>query len=121
LHAAAEKIRSATPELARLLTAEQGKPLAEAHQELWVTAEAFAAAAGTDFRPTEPMRARAGREVTVAHRPRGVVAAIVPWNFPLYLTAAKLAPALLAGNTLLVKPAETVSLTVTAFVDALRT
>ncbi|QDQ98425.1 aldehyde dehydrogenase family protein [Tomitella fengzijianii] len=120
LRAAAEAITAATGELVPLLTAEQGKPLAEAGQELWVAGHAFATLAGTDWEPEERITASLGRPVTVQHRPYGVVAAIVPWNFPVYLAAAKIAPALLAGNTVVVKPAESVSLAVAAFVDVLR-
>ncbi|GAA4821356.1 aldehyde dehydrogenase family protein [Tomitella cavernea] len=121
LRAAAEAITAKSGELASLLTAEQGKPLAEAGQELWVAAHAFATLAGTAWEPEQSLTASLGRPVTVQHRPYGVVAAIVPWNFPLYLAAAKIAPALLAGNTVVAKPAESVSLAVSAFVDVLRT
>lgn len=120
LRAAAEAITAAAGELAPLLTAEQGKPLAEAGQELWVSAHAFATLADVGWEPEQRLTASLGRPVTVQRRPYGVVAAIVPWNFPLYLAAAKIAPALLAGNTVVVKPAESVSLAVSAFVDVLR-
>lgn len=106
--------------LAPQLTAEQGKPLAEAKQEIWVAAQAFAATASAAWEPTRTATAATGRPVTVQQRPFGVVAGIVPWNFPVYLAAAKIAPALLSGNAVLVKPAETVSLVLTAFVDLLR-
>lgn len=94
-------------ELAELLTAEQGKPLAEAR------AEVQSAAAYFDFFAEEARRLngeiiaapRADSRILVSHRPVGVVAAITPWNFPASMVARKLAPALAAGCTVVLKPA----------------
>ncbi|ROQ59605.1 acyl-CoA reductase-like NAD-dependent aldehyde dehydrogenase [Streptomyces sp. 840.1] len=103
LLAAADAVESAAPGLAPLLTREQGKPLAESYAELDRTAARlryFARAA------PGPRPIRDGRPVhsEIRWRPLGPVAAIVPWNFPLQLASAKFAPALAAGNTVVLKP-----------------
>lgn len=104
-------------DLAVLLTKEQGKPLQEAQQEIWVSRQAFSEAAALDWQEETQVEISTGKSATVRTSPFGVVAAIVPWNFPLYLAAAKIAPALAAGNTLVVKPAESVSAVVSEFVQ----
>ena len=94
-------------DLAGLLTAEQGKPLAEAR------AEVASAAGYFDFFAEEARRLngeiiaspRADSRILVSHKPIGVVAAITPWNFPVSMVARKLAPALAAGCTVVLKPA----------------
>ena len=94
-------------DLAGLLTAEQGKPLAEAR------AEVASAAGYFDFFAEEARRLngeiiaapRADSRILVSHKPVGVVAAITPWNFPVSMVARKLAPALAAGCTIVLKPA----------------
>lgn len=94
-------------DLAGLLTAEQGKPLAEAR------AEVASAAGYFDFFAEEARRLngeiiaapRADSRILVSHKPVGVVAAITPWNFPVSMVARKLAPALAAGCTVVLKPA----------------
>ncbi|MFC9792767.1 aldehyde dehydrogenase family protein [Streptomyces sp. NPDC127584] len=103
LHAAAGAVETAGDDLARLLTREQGKPLAESYAEV-----ARAAARLRYFADLAPRTRRIddGRPVRseIRWRPLGPVAAIVPWNFPLQLAAAKFAPALAAGNTMVLKP-----------------
>ena len=94
--------------LARLLTAEQGKPLAEARGEiaigasylLWFAEEARRAG-GEVVAPTLP-----GRRAFALRAPVGVVGAITPWNFPSSMLARKIGPAIAAGCTSVVKPAE---------------
>ncbi|CAL2056770.1 Aldehyde dehydrogenase [Streptomyces murinus] len=103
LRGAADAVETAGDELARLLTREQGKPLTESYAEIARTAARLRYFA--DLAP----RTRSitdGRPVhsEVRWRPLGPVAAIVPWNFPLQLAAAKFAPALAAGNTVVLKP-----------------
>lgn len=103
LLASADAVEAAGPELAPLLTREQGKPLTESYAEIARTAARlrwFAAAA------PEPRTIQDGRAVhsEVRWRSLGPVAAIVPWNFPLQLASAKFAPALAAGNTVVLKP-----------------
>jgi acyl-CoA reductase-like NAD-dependent aldehyde dehydrogenase len=103
LLAAADAVQAAAGELAPLLTREQGKPLSEAHAEVARTAARLRYFA--DLYP-DPSPISDGRPVRseVRWRPLGPVAAIVPWNFPLQLASAKLAPALAAGNTVVLKP-----------------
>jgi acyl-CoA reductase-like NAD-dependent aldehyde dehydrogenase len=106
----ADALKTRAEEFARLLTQEQGKPLAESTAEIAYT-EAFLryqAAFDLDMSVIEDS---AERRVEVHRRPLGVVAAIIPWNFPLLVVAFKLPPALLAGNTLVIKPAPTTPLT----------
>ncbi|MER5713180.1 aldehyde dehydrogenase family protein [Streptomyces sp. NPDC002122] len=103
LRAAADAVETAGDDLARLLTREQGKPLAESYAEIVRTAARLRYFA--DLAP-RTRRIDDGRPVhsEVRWRPVGPVAAIVPWNFPLQLAAAKFAPALAAGNTVVLKP-----------------
>ncbi|MEU9101265.1 aldehyde dehydrogenase family protein [Streptomyces sp. NPDC048361] len=103
LREAADAVEGAGDDLARLLTREQGKPLAEAYAEVARTAARLRYFA--DLAP-RTRRIADGRPVRseIRWRPLGPVAAIVPWNFPLQLAAAKFAPALAAGNTVVLKP-----------------
>ncbi|MYR85127.1 aldehyde dehydrogenase family protein [Streptomyces sp. SID685] len=103
LRGAADAVETAGEELARLLTREQGKPLTESYAEIARTAARLRYFA--DLAP-RTRRITDGRPVhsEVRWRPLGPVAAIVPWNFPLQLAAAKFAPALAAGNTVVLKP-----------------
>src|SRR3972149_326752 len=95
-------------ELARLLTREEGKPLQENDEELvWVEdtfdyyAELGRHERGRLIPPGDPDQFN-----FVLKEPYGVVGCIVPWNYPLLLMAWKVAPALAAGNTVVVKPSE---------------
>jgi len=90
-------------ELAPLLTQEQGKPLKNANEELFGAAFWFKHTAGLQI-PVEVLQDDASARVEVRRRPFGVVGAITPWNFPVMLAAWKIAPALLAGNTIVLKP-----------------
>ncbi|MCA2207745.1 aldehyde dehydrogenase [Nocardia rosealba] len=103
----AEAYRAREEELAQLITAEMGAPITfarSAHARLpGVMMRAFAdTAAG--YRWQETRTGFLGRDVVVRHEPVGVVAAIIPWNMPMFLTVAKLIPALLAGCTVVLKP-----------------
>ncbi|CUW33189.1 aldehyde dehydrogenase family protein [Streptomyces reticuli] len=103
LRRAADAVERAGDDLARSLTREQGKPLAESYAEIARTAARLRYFA--DLVP-RTRRITDGRPVhsEIRWRPLGPVAAIVPWNFPLQLAAAKFAPALAAGNTMVLKP-----------------
>ena len=95
-------------DLARLLTTEQGKPLAEAKGEIRYGAsfvEWFAEEAKRIYGDTIPGHMSDKRIVTIK-QPIGVVAAITPWNFPSAMITRKVAPALAAGCTVVIKPAE---------------
>ena len=103
LLAMADVLLASTADLAPVLTAEQGKPLGDANIEV------FAAAIWCQYfanieTPPQVIQDDDKARVEVVRRPVGVVAAITPWNFPLTLAFWKIAPALLAGNTLVLKP-----------------
>lgn len=103
-------------DLARIMTAEQGKPLAEARGEVAYAAsfvEWFAEEAKRVNGETLPTFDN-NRRLLVLRQPIGVCAAITPWNFPLAMITRKVAPALAAGCTVVVKPAELTPLTALA-------
>ena len=106
----AEITKAHHAELAALLLSEQGKPTADAMFEVGATAGFFEYHAHV---PNDTLLPSAvpGSEATLHRVPLGVVAAIVPWNYPLALMAFKLPGALLAGNTVVLKPAPTTPLT----------
>ena len=94
-------------DLARIMTREQGKPLAEAREEVRYGAryvEWYAEEAKRVYGETIPM-ARQGKRILVLREPVGVCAAITPWNFPSSMITRKAAPALAAGCPVVVKPA----------------
>ena len=103
LRVAADAVEAAGDDLARLLTREQGKPLAESYAEVARTAARLRYFADLAPRTRQIVDGRPVRS-EIRWRPLGPVAAIVPWNFPLQLAAAKFAPALAAGNTVVLKP-----------------
>lgn len=105
-----------TDDLARLITAEGGKPLAEARGEVIYGAsfvEWFAEEGKRAYGDTIPATA-ADKRLVVIKQPIGVCAAITPWNFPLAMITRKVAPALAAGCTVVIKPAEQTPLTALA-------
>ncbi|MGO2132153.1 MAG: NAD-dependent succinate-semialdehyde dehydrogenase [Halomonas sp.] len=104
--------------LARLMTQEQGKPLAEARGEVAYGAsfvEYYAEEAKRVAGETLPGHG-VDKRILVFREPIGVVAAITPWNFPLAMITRKCAPALAAGCTVVIKPAEATPLTALALV-----
>jgi succinate-semialdehyde dehydrogenase/glutarate-semialdehyde dehydrogenase len=95
-------------DLARILTAEQGKPLAEAKGEITIGAayvEWFAEEAKRVYGDVIPTIGN-DRRLVVVKEPVGVCAAITPWNFPSSMITRKVSPALAAGCTVVIKPAE---------------
>ncbi len=97
-----------TEELARILTTEQGKPLKAARTEVKYAADFliwFAEEAKRVYGRTIPS-ARADQRFLVLHQPIGVVGAVTPWNYPISMITRKVAPALAAGCTIVLKPAE---------------
>lgn len=90
-------------ELARLLVLEQGKPLPKATRELMGSAAWLRYTATLDL-PVEIIRDDEMVRVELRHKPIGVVGAIVPWNYPVISAVGKFAPAMLAGNTVVLKP-----------------
>jgi acyl-CoA reductase-like NAD-dependent aldehyde dehydrogenase len=119
LHEIANKIRSNHDLLVELLTREEGKPIPENDEELWWVEETF------DYY-AELARHEIGRVIPpgvsgqfnfVRKEPFGVIGCIVPWNYPLLLLAWKIAPALAAGNTVVIKPSELTPLTTLKLVE----
>lgn len=108
LRRAGDMILARVDEIGRLLTREEGKTLAEARGETLRAAQLFHFFAGEAVRnPGEKIASiRDGVEVDVMREPLGVVGLITPWNFPIAIPAWKAAPALAAGNTVVLKPAE---------------
>ncbi len=107
LRGVASLIRERTESIATILTMEQGKPIAESRGELAGAASMF------DFFAEEAKRAYgrvlvrpSGQRSIVIKQPVGPTAIFTPWNFPVYLLAKKLAPALAAGCSVIAKPAE---------------
>ena len=114
--ALADQLDAQASEFARLLTKEQGKPLDQAAMEIGASSYTLRAFAGMRLPPVVLSESDGGRVVEERY-PLGVIAAITPWNFPLLLLMNKLAPALLAGNTLVIKPAPTTPLTTLRFAE----
>lgn len=100
---AAEILTSSVGIIAPILTAEQGKPLADAQMEVFASAAWLNYYANLES-PRVVLRDDDHARVEVVRRPIGVVAGITPWNFPLVLAFWKIAPALVAGNTMVLKP-----------------
>jgi acyl-CoA reductase-like NAD-dependent aldehyde dehydrogenase len=96
-------LKARLPEIAQVLTQEQGKPLAKAMEEVFGGVVWFQVTAGLQI-PVDVIAESAEGHVEVRRKPYGVVGAITPWNFPLLLAIWKIAPALLAGNTIVLKP-----------------
>jgi succinate-semialdehyde dehydrogenase / glutarate-semialdehyde dehydrogenase len=103
--------------LANLMTREQGKPLAEARAEVVYAASFIEWAAGEGMRLYGEMvpASLPDKRILVLRQPIGVTACITPWNFPIAMITRKLGPALAAGNTIVVKPAEETPLSALAF------
>jgi lactaldehyde dehydrogenase / glycolaldehyde dehydrogenase len=122
LKAVADVIRDRREELARLVVAEQGKTITEARGEVGDAAAGFfdyyatfeRAQVGTMFAPDET-----NEQLFVRSVPYGVVVGIIPWNYPAALFARKVAPAIMAGNTIVLKPHEDTPLSALALAGVL--
>ena len=114
-----EKLMEKADEIARLETLHNGKPIFESRQiEVPAAAECFQYFAGwADKIHGETIPVKGSFLTYTLREPVGVVAAIVPWNFPLLLTAWKVAPALACGNTVIIKPASQTPLTALALAE----
>ena len=112
-----EKLVEQIDQVARLETLHNGKPITESrHIEIPMAAECLQYFAGwADKIHGETVPVKGNALVYTTREPLGVVAAIVPWNFPLLLAMWKVAPALAAGNTVILKPASQTPLTALAF------
>jgi acyl-CoA reductase-like NAD-dependent aldehyde dehydrogenase len=108
----AENVRRQHKDLATLLTTEQGKPFVEAIDEVRGFANILEFYAGISAQQQgEMIRLGASGDCMVIREPLGVCGAIIPWNMPVLIMGWKVGPALLAGNTLVLKPASTTPLT----------
>jgi len=103
LRAVADTIEAAGEEIAQLLTAEHGKRIADSRREVARAVEYYRYYAGIPF-ARQVLRDDDQAVVELVHRPMGPVAVIAPWNFPITISSAKVAPALRAGNTVVLKP-----------------
>ncbi|AFQ52197.1 aldehyde dehydrogenase [Burkholderia cepacia] len=102
------KVRESRERLAELITREQGKVLSLAQVEVDFTADYidYMAEWARRIEGEVLMSDRPNETILLLRKPIGVVAGILPWNFPFFLIARKLAPALVAGNTIVIKPSE---------------
>ncbi len=121
LYAAYQLMMERRPVLAELMTKEQGKPLKAALNEVKYAADFllwFAEEAKRIYGETIPS-ARSDQRFLVQKQPVGVVAAVTPWNYPISMLTRKLAPALAAGCTVVLKPAEATPLCAIAVYEIL--
>ena len=117
LHALGDALAAHREELAVLETRNAGKPIADARGEMDMVAQTFRYYAGAPERLLGDTIPVAGGQAFTVREPLGVVGLIVPWNFPLTIASWKLAPALAAGNTVVLKPAELTPLTALRFAE----
>src|SRR5215218_6826709 len=111
----ADALDSEQENLARLESKNTGKPIGDSRAEMGMVAETFYYYAGMPEKLLgDTIPVSGGVDVTF-REPLGVVGLIVPWNFPLTIASWKMAPALAAGNTLVLKPAELTPLTAIEF------
>ena len=119
LLACADALQGHAGEIARTLTQEQGKPLEAATQEVIGAAVWFRVTAGLSLEG-ETIQDDDERRIELRRKPLGVVGGITPWNFPIVLAVWKIAPALLAGNTMVLKPSPFTPLSTLQMGDVLR-
>lgn len=118
----AQRIRSKADEIARVISEEQGKILPLAAVEANFTVDyldymaEWARRVEGEILPSD----RENENIFLFRQPIGVVGGILPWNFPFFLIARKMAPALLAGNTIVIKPSELTPNNAALFVDLVR-
>lgn len=123
LHKAADEMISRTDEAVRMITAETGKPAAQAGREWGLACDQFrwyAEEARRIYGRIVDSRVAGGR-FEVTHEPLGVVGAFTAWNFPAALPARKLAPALAAGCSVVLRPSSQTPGVAMVMVDCLRT
>ena len=120
LRALADAITAHGEELARLEARNAGKPIGDARGEMGMVAATFRYYAGAPERLLGDTIPVAGGQAFTFPEPLGVVGLIVPWNFPLTIASWKLGPALAAGNTVVLKPAELTPLTAIRFAGIAR-
>jgi len=117
LRALADTVQDHLEELALLEARNVGKPLSSARGEMAMVVDTFRYYAGVPERLMGETIPVAGGQAFTVREPLGVVGLIVPWNFPLTIAAWKLGPALAAGNTVVLKPAELTPLSAIRFAE----
>ena len=117
LHALADTLAAHQEELAVLEARNAGKAISDARGEMGMVVDTFRYYAGAPERLLGDTIPVAGGQAFTVREPVGVVGLITPWNFPLTIASWKLAPALAAGNTVLLKPAELTPLTALRFAE----
>ena len=117
----AARLREHAPRIARTITQEQGKILGLAEVEVSFTADYLDYMAEWARRLEGEIITsdRVNEQIFLQRKPLGVVAGILPWNFPFFLIARKMAPALLTGNTIVIKPSEETPINCHAFTELL--
>jgi len=115
LHGLADALAERVEELAVLEARNAGKPIGDARGEMGMVVDTFRYYAGAPERNLGDTIPVSGGVAMTFREPLGVVALITPWNFPLTIASWKLAPALAAGNTVVLKPAELTPLTALEF------
>ncbi len=105
-----DAIGARTEEIATLLVQEQGKTMAQAQAEVGF-AQAWCQHFSTQSLPVEVMLENDEQRIEIHRRPLGVVAGIMPWNFPFLISVYKMAPTVVVGNTIVLKPAPSTPLT----------
>jgi acyl-CoA reductase-like NAD-dependent aldehyde dehydrogenase len=113
----ADALQARVEELAVLEARNAGKAIVDARGEMQMVVETFRYCAGAPERLLGETIPVAGGHAWTVREPLGVVGLITPWNFPLAIASWKLAPALAAGNTVVLKPAETTPLTALRFAE----
>src|SRR5215210_5119236 len=111
----ADALEAEHENLSQLESQNTGKPIGDSRAEMEMVAETFHYYAGMPERLLGDTIPVSGGAVASIRKPMGVVGLIVPWNFPLTIASWKMAPALAAGNTLVLKPAELTPLTAMEF------
>ena len=113
-------VEARTEDLARSITLEQGKPIGESRGEVAKSCAEARFMAGEAARGHSEVMpsARPGIRNMVVRRPRGVIAALTPWNFPILTPMRKISPAIVFGNALILKPSEFTPATACLVVDA---
>jgi acyl-CoA reductase-like NAD-dependent aldehyde dehydrogenase len=117
LHALADAVASHHEELARIEARNAGKPIGDARGEMEMVAQVFRYYAGAPERLLGDTIPVDGGHAFTVREPLGVVGLIVPWNFPLTIASWKMGPALAAGNTVVLKPAELTPLSALRFAE----
>jgi acyl-CoA reductase-like NAD-dependent aldehyde dehydrogenase len=113
----ADAVATRKEELAALEARNAGKPIGDSRAEMQMVVDTFRYYAGAPERPSGETIPVSGGQAFTVREPLGVVGLIVPWNFPLVIASWKLGPALAAGNTVVLKPAELTPLTALRFAE----